>query len=129
MQNLNRGRTTWFTENAQKLMNGDVFGGDLGAHDIINNALVEEVEVGTLAIQWEISTEEMQALRESFEFCDVDGSGSIDQRELISVLKNLGFQPNTNFQRNVFEACLSESSAASPRSVSSSGLVFIRCVQ
>lgn len=122
IKSLNKNRTSNFSEIAkQTLMEADeVFRHFQNAHDMVNNALIQEVEEGTLAVQWGLSVADMRALRESFEFCDVDGSGSIDQNELVALLTNLGFPPNTAFQKAIFNECLEPDSSA---------LIFIRCIQ
>merc|ERR550514_609829 len=45
-------------------------------------------------------------MRQSFEFCDMDGSGMIDNRELDKLLRNLGLDPNTDMQKEAIADCL-----------------------
>lgn len=58
-------------------------------------AYQNSVEDGILSAQNNLAIEEVQILRESFEFCDADLSGSIDRDELSIILKNLGCAPIT----------------------------------
>jgi len=58
-----------------------------------------DVEDGIIATQCQLTVEEVRVLRESFEFCDADGSGYIDLEELPVVLKNLGCAAITPVQK------------------------------
>lgn len=69
-------------------------------------ALEYDVEMGVLSSQWGIKVEEVHALRESFEFCDVDGSGKIDQDEMVPLLENIGCPPTTQIQKSIIAECL-----------------------
>jgi Ca2+-binding EF-hand superfamily protein len=69
-------------------------------------ALEYDVEMGVLSSQWGIKVEEVHALRESFEFCDVDGSGKIDEDELVPLLENVGCPPTTQMQKSIITECL-----------------------
>eukprot|EP00746_Dinoflagellata_sp_MGD_P092411 gnl/MRDRNA2_/MRDRNA2_36565_c0_seq1.p1 gnl/MRDRNA2_/MRDRNA2_36565_c0~~gnl/MRDRNA2_/MRDRNA2_36565_c0_seq1.p1 ORF type:complete len:994 (+),score=157.84 gnl/MRDRNA2_/MRDRNA2_36565_c0_seq1:448-2982(+) len=137
LQSLNRGKTKHFEETARHTLRqaDEVFHHLQSAHEITNSALIENVEVGTMAHQWGLAVEDVQAMRETFEFCDVDGSGCIDQTELKCLLENLGFKPNTAFQQSVFHDCLASGLGTGPGSViaesgpGSGGLKFLKCVQ
>ena len=50
--------------------------------DLRTQALENDIENGILSKQFSLSIEEVWTLRESFEYCDVDGSGYIDHEEL-----------------------------------------------
>jgi hypothetical protein len=65
-------------------------------------AVQHDVEDGVLCTTCKLSIQEVRILRESFEFCDADGSGSIDREELTVVLKNLGCTPTTAAQKSAF---------------------------
>lgn len=80
--------------------------------DFTSNVFIEtwaeEAENNTLALQWDLTPQEIWALRECFEFCDVDGSGFIDRNELEPLLHNLGFPPNTATQKEALGKCLAK---------------------
>ena len=61
------------------------------ANELRAKAVEQDVEDGILCMQNDITIQEVQLLRESFSFCDADGSGFIDREELSTILRNLGF--------------------------------------
>lgn len=75
---------------------------------LYSRAWIEEAEAGVLAQQWGIPLDEVQALRESFEFCDFDGSGILDEGELKILLPSAGLLMNTGCQQRIFTQSLSD---------------------
>lgn len=65
-----------------------------------------DLEDALLTHHWALPIAFVRDLRESFEFCDVDGSGKIDREELVLLLESLGALPSTTKQKLVLEACL-----------------------
>eukprot|EP00746_Dinoflagellata_sp_MGD_P147519 gnl/MRDRNA2_/MRDRNA2_79854_c0_seq1.p1 gnl/MRDRNA2_/MRDRNA2_79854_c0~~gnl/MRDRNA2_/MRDRNA2_79854_c0_seq1.p1 ORF type:complete len:1066 (-),score=188.42 gnl/MRDRNA2_/MRDRNA2_79854_c0_seq1:26-3223(-) len=70
------------------------------------DAVELEIEDRLLASHWNVHLEEVRALRESFEFCDIDGSECIDRKELRIVFKTLGWPTYTDWQKEALEKCL-----------------------
>lgn len=62
-------------------------------------AIETDIEDGVLAQTCNLQIEEVRCLRESFEFCDADGSGFIDSEELVMTLRNLGCAATTPCQK------------------------------
>lgn len=119
---LNAKRTWRFQDNAKQvlLQAQEVFENSQGAAQMVNRAIVEEVEHQMLAKEYGLSIADVKSIWGSFEFCDNDGSGTINKEELISVLRNLGFPPNTGFQNQVYDSCIENFEE------DSDGLVFYR---
>jgi Ca2+-binding EF-hand superfamily protein len=126
---LDQSRVWRLKENAKQLALKveEVFDRGPSASDMVNIAIIEESEHVLLAKEYGLSVQDMRSLRESFEICDVDGSGTIDKGELKGLLRNLGFPPNTAFQNQVFDSCLANFEKDCNKD--DNGLVFQRCVQ
>eukprot|EP00746_Dinoflagellata_sp_MGD_P165373 gnl/MRDRNA2_/MRDRNA2_94593_c0_seq1.p1 gnl/MRDRNA2_/MRDRNA2_94593_c0~~gnl/MRDRNA2_/MRDRNA2_94593_c0_seq1.p1 ORF type:complete len:1066 (+),score=257.19 gnl/MRDRNA2_/MRDRNA2_94593_c0_seq1:116-3313(+) len=67
--------------------------------ELRNLAIETDVQDGMLATKTKLTVSEVRCLRESFEFCDADGSGYVDADELIVILKTLGCNPITPTQK------------------------------
>lgn len=76
------------------------------ASNLSLGAVGENAENEMLAKKFGVSRLEVRALRESFEFCDRDGSGQIEQAELDSLLESLGCAPNTKLQKTCLAKCM-----------------------
>lgn len=71
-------------------------------NELRNIAIEMDVEDGILAKTCGLTIGEVRVLRESFEFCDRDGSGYIDPDELTVILKTLGCAPITPSLKQAF---------------------------
>eukprot|EP00746_Dinoflagellata_sp_MGD_P103263 gnl/MRDRNA2_/MRDRNA2_42671_c0_seq2.p1 gnl/MRDRNA2_/MRDRNA2_42671_c0~~gnl/MRDRNA2_/MRDRNA2_42671_c0_seq2.p1 ORF type:complete len:1043 (-),score=216.35 gnl/MRDRNA2_/MRDRNA2_42671_c0_seq2:113-3097(-) len=72
------------------------------------DVVANKIEDLVLVKHRELSLQEIQALREDFMFSDSDGSGTIDESELLSLLKNCGCEPSTEIQKASLTACLAK---------------------
>lgn len=67
-------------------------------------AVGTDVEDGVFAAHWDLPLWEVRALRESFEYCDTDGSGVIDSHdELVTVLSCMGIELTTGLLKREIE--------------------------
>lgn len=86
-----------------------VYDGGVVSEEQINEAMAADVEDAVLAHQWKMAVDEVRVLRESFDFADADGSGSIDAGELGDLLKNLGYPAQTTAQKAALATCMASS--------------------
>lgn len=65
-------------------------------------AVQSQMEIAVLANTWDLPDQEINCLRDCFEFSDADGSGQVNGEELKTVLKSLGCTPMTASQKKAF---------------------------
>jgi Ca2+-binding EF-hand superfamily protein len=70
--------------------------------------LGEDLENEVLALRWSLPISKVRALREGFEFIDLDGSGEVERGELNRLLGLLGCQATTGLQKKALATCLDE---------------------
>jgi len=78
---------------------------DSNMNTVLIEAIADSVEDSILARQWNLDVRDVRVLRESFEFCDWDGSGTIDNDELPELLKNIGYPATTPAQKIALQNC------------------------